>query len=65
MERYPEHRIVPYSIGKSIIKGLQVRYLNDEDCSISKALFNQRLDEENILTLSRGNENYGFDSWKI
>jgi len=64
-DKFPGYRIVPYSIGQSIIKGLQVRYLDDEDCTINKALFNQFLSTERASLITRGNINYGIECWKI
>ncbi len=62
-EKYPNYKIIPFGLGQLIIKGLQVRYLNDEDCSVNKALFNHFLSEENISTYTRGNVYYGKEKW--
>ncbi len=62
-EKYPNHKIIPFGFGQTIIKGLQVRYLDDEDCSINKALFNHFLSEEYISTSRRGDEYYGKEQW--
>ena len=64
-EKYPNHKIVPFSFGQLIIKGLQVRYLDDEECSVNQALFNQFLSEKNISVFTRGDKYYGIDKWKI
>ncbi len=64
-ERFPEYRMVPFAYGQSKIRGLQVSYLNDEDCSVNKALFNQFLSEENISRAKEGDQFYGKDMWKI
>lgn len=63
-QKYPKHRIVPFFIGQSILPGLQVRYLNDEICSINMAIFNQFLSEDNITKCERGDRFYGMDKWK-
>jgi len=63
-EKYPSYRIVPFALGQKIINGLQVRYLDDEICSINMAIFNQFLSEENISRSIRGNRYYGIESWK-
>lgn len=61
--KYPSHRIVPFGFGQSIIKGLQVRYIDDEDCSINNALFNQFLNEADHNIRTRGEWNYGLERW--
>lgn len=63
-EKYPNHKIIPFRVGQSIIDGLQVRYLDDENCSLNKALFNQQLSEERIKHYPRGDQLYGLDVWK-
>lgn len=63
-EKYPSYKIVPFNIGQGIIKGLEVRYLDDEDCSINKALFNWFLSEEIISGSTRGDIYYGMNDWK-
>ena len=64
-KKYPDYRIVPFPIARSIINGLEVPYLNDKNCSVNKALFNQELElhlaDENI----RGDRFYGYEKWKI
>jgi len=62
-DKYIDYRIIPFGFGQTIIKGLQVNYLDDENCSINMALFNQYLNEENILKSRRGDRNYGKENW--
>ena len=62
-EKYPNYKMIPFAFGQTIINGLQVRYLNDENCSINKALFNHFLSEENISRSKRGDRHYGKDDW--
>ncbi len=62
--KYPNHKIIPFRLGQFIIDGLQVRYLDDEDCTINKALFNSSLSEEYIKRYTRGNNGYGMEVWK-
>jgi len=61
--KFPEHRIIPYDFGQMIIRGLEVRYSDDIDCSINEALFNNFLIEKNIPISIRGNRNYGKEVW--
>lgn len=63
-EKYPNHKIIPFRLGQFIIDGLQVRYLDDENCSINKALFNQFLSEKRIKKYPRGDQFYGKEVWE-
>lgn len=64
--KYPEHRMIPFFYGQQRIQGLQVRYLDDENCSVNQALFNDFLNEQNISRSTRGNKFYGSDEdWAI
>jgi hypothetical protein len=63
-EKYPNHRIIPFAFGQTILNGLQVRYLDDEVCSINMAIFNQFLSEETISRFTRGDRYYGIDKWR-
>lgn len=65
LEKHPTHRIIPFSIGQSVLKGLQVGYIDDENCSINQALFNHFLGEENLTKSIRGNKYYGESKWEI
>ncbi len=62
-EKYLNYKIVPFGFGQAIIRGLEVRYLDDFDCSINKGLFNHFLSEENISKFIRGDKNYGKEMW--
>ncbi len=62
-ERYPGYKIIPYMFGRKIIKGLQVRYIDDEECTVDNALFNQFLNDHRLLR-TRGGRNYGMEQWK-
>ena len=60
---FPTHKIIPYAVGQQYIQGLQVHYLDDEDCSINQALFNHYLEKKPFPIW--GNENYGMDQWQL
>lgn len=60
---YPEYVIVPFSIGQMYIRGLQVTYLDGEDCTINEALFNQELNHKRIEGNKLGDLQYGQDQW--
>lgn len=63
-DKYPNHKIIPFRVGQFIIDGLQVRYLEDENCSVNKALFNNHLSEEPIKHYPRGDQQYRMEIWK-
>lgn len=66
-QRFKDYRPVPFSIGQSIINGLEVYHLDIKDCSINNALFHdfhgfsEQINEIEV----QGDTNYGMDSWKI
>ncbi len=62
--KFPDYRIIPFSIGQLVIKGLQVRYLDDTDCSVNQALFNKALSGRSIPIANRGDSYYGIEYWK-
>ncbi|QCW98854.1 hypothetical protein FGM00_01485 [Aggregatimonas sangjinii] len=70
--RYPNHKMIPYSFGRQIIDGLQVRYSDAEICSIQMALFNDMIQPKNnfrftqghVVDNTRGDIYYGLDDWK-
>lgn len=62
--KYPTYKIVPFKISQAIINGLEVRYLNDKNCSVNKALFNNYLDLFVLNGRTRGDTSYGYDKWK-
>ncbi len=62
-DKFPGYKIIPFEYGQTLIKGLQVRYIDDEDCSINKALFNHFLSKDNIIGSIRGDRFYGKDQW--
>ena len=64
-KKYPCYRIAPFPIARSIINGLEVPYLNDKNCSVNKALFNEELDLHLVDKNIRGDKFYGYDKWKI
>ncbi|MEO1487605.1 MAG: hypothetical protein AAFU57_17850 [Bacteroidota bacterium] len=63
-EKYPNHLIVPYGIGRTIINGLQVHYLDNETCCVNTALFNQFLNVEDVQGSIRGDMYYGIEKWQ-
>ena len=70
-ERYPEHKLVPFAFGQTIMDGLRVRYSDAEVCSVNMALFNDFIQPINnfrftrgyIARSTRGDIYYGLDSW--
>jgi hypothetical protein len=62
--KFPKHKIIPFSLGIQIMRGLNVRYLDEKDCSIYKGLFNHFLPEDVITNNIRGNKKYGIELWK-
>ena len=63
---FKDYRLVPFTIGQSIINGLEIYHLDREYCSINMALFNDFLgfgEELNEVTI-RGDINYGMYGWK-
>ncbi|EDM38057.1 hypothetical protein PBAL39_00542 [Pedobacter sp. BAL39] len=63
-ERYEGYRFIPFFVNDFIIKGLQVRYLDHEECTVFQALFNQSLDNAPSGTI-RGDRYYGHEEWKV
>jgi hypothetical protein len=63
--RFSDYKFVPFAINSMFIKGLQVRYLDKEECTIYNALFNHLLDTYDTRKLTRGNRHYGCDDWII
>lgn len=63
-EKYPNHRIIPFAFGQTILNGLQVRYLDNEICSVNMAIFNHFLSAENISKFERGDRYYGINNWR-
>ncbi len=63
--RFSDYKFVPFAINSMFIKGLQVRYLDKEECTIYNALFNHLLDTYDTRKLTRGNRHYGYDDWII
>lgn len=61
-EKYPRHKIIPYIIGKSKIKGLQISLSKEKNCTVYQALFNQFL--ANYAQRPRGDKRYGIEQWK-
>lgn len=61
--QFPKYKIVPFAFGQLHIKGLQVHYIDDEDCTLNQALFNDFLPEK-VTYPTRGNDHYGIDKWK-
>lgn len=63
--RFSDYKFVPFAINSMFIKGLQVRYLDKEECTIYNALFNHLLYTYDTRKLTRGNRHYGYDDWII
>lgn len=65
-EKFKDYRLVPFAVGQSVINGLEIFHLDNENCSINMALFNdflgfgEQVGEVDI----RGDLNYGMDSWR-
>jgi hypothetical protein len=65
-EKYKGYRLVPFKIGQTFIDGLQILHLDNENCSINMALFNDflGLGEQVAEIEPQGNLEYGMDYWK-
>ncbi len=64
-DKFASYKFVPFSINSMFIKGLQVRYLDKEECTIYNALFNHLLDTYDTKNLLRGDKSFGYDDWII
>ena len=62
--QFTDYRFVPFGIGQNTITGLQVRYLDDKDCTIYQALFNHLLNDIYVTRFTKGNQYYGMKDWK-
>lgn len=62
--RFPAHKIIPYLFGQKYIRGLHLHYVDDEDCTVNQALFNQFLSIQSRYP-TRGEEAYGMDQWRL
>ncbi len=63
-ERYTGYRIVPFWIGQTVIHGLEVAYLDDKNCTINQALFNNFLGDDKLTRSIRGDRYYGERDWR-
>ena len=64
-ERFKDYRIIPFSIGMKSIKGLSVSYIDQENCIINQALFNNLTNSELNVNSIVGDINYGNHQWPI
>lgn len=62
--KFPQHKMIPYAYGQSMIHGLALHYVEGENCTVNQALFNQFLGGSSNHS-TRGNEYYGSEVWKI
>ncbi|KAB5490757.1 hypothetical protein [Flagellimonas hadalis] len=65
-EEFKDYRLVPFSMGQTIINGLQILHLDKENCSINMALFNDFLgmgEQVNEME-AQGDLTYGMEHWK-
>ncbi|MVN22444.1 polysaccharide deacetylase family protein [Mucilaginibacter arboris] len=63
--KFTSYKFVPFAINSMFIKGLQVRYLFKEECTIYNALFNHLLDTYDTKKSPRGDKHYGYDDWLV
>ena len=63
-ERYTDYRMVPFRIGQTVIHGLEVAYLDDKNCTINQALFNDFSGEDRGARSTRGDRYYGEKDWR-
>ncbi|HMI02009.1 MAG TPA: hypothetical protein VK541_05975 [Pedobacter sp.] len=63
LERYPNHRQIPFSILTTYIEGVYNRYNETNESTIYNALFNQQLKAGYPYNI-RGDHNYGFNEWR-
>ena len=61
-DRFPNHKIIPFSFGQNIINGLNLTYVDNKTCSVNMALFNHLLNLQNVPT--RGEIFYGMENWR-
>lgn len=65
-EEFKEYRLVPFSMGQTIINGLEILHLDRENCSVNMALFNDFLgmgEQVNEME-AQGDLTYGMEHWK-
>lgn len=63
--RFTDYKFVPFAVNSMYIEGLQVRGLDNQECTIYKALFNHLLDTYDTRKMTRGNKSFGYDDWII
>ena len=63
-DKFREYKIIPFSIGQTVVHGLQVRYIDDENCTINQALFNHFIGKGKEVGLTRGDRRYGEADWR-
>lgn len=63
--KFEGYKFVPFTINSMFIKGLQVNYLDKEECTIYNALFNHLLDNYDTKKSPRGDRRFGYDDWII
>jgi hypothetical protein len=60
-ERYPGYNMIPYSTNCQFIRGLQVDYMDKQDCTIFNALFH---DTHKIHEIRYRGDDYGYEEWR-
>lgn len=63
--RYTDHKLVPYQIGQLSVEGLQVTYLNNANCTINEALFDNFLNATYGSKFTRGDTQFGIKEWRV
>ncbi len=57
--------MVPVFYGQMFLSGLSVHYLDEEECTINQALFNDFLNKNQSSIQIRGEKFYGRNDWGI
>ena len=62
--KFQDYLFIPFAFGQQSIKGLHIRYIDDPDCTINQALFNDFLGDRIVNSGILGDQYYGINDWK-